>query len=512
MTGITHWRWRLAATFLLFLIVYSVFVQRTGTNQLSRLDLTFSMSYEGRLQIDHFGANSIDKAYEGHHYYSDKAPGVSFLALPWYQFFRHWFRLDQVNIDTQFMLDFITWLINSVLNVPFSALLVIFMLLIGFQMQPRGDRFWQVAFIFGLGTLSWPYATLLFGHNIASFFSFAAFALAFAVVRLQKNASWLLLLSGVSAGMGVLVEYPNGIIAIALLVYLWFTLRDRRQILWFIAGGLAMALLLAAYNTATFGAPWRISYLYHSAPWGEHHREGVLGVTWPRWVHIHQLLFSPKGLFYLMPVTLLAPVAYWQMSRQRRWRAEFYLFLALPLLFLGLNSAYFYTMGGSSPGPRFLLVSFPYLFLPYVFLSGRWRWPLWLLGGVSGIIQFAIVAGNPLVGRFANPLLEYWLPRLLVKHEGMPILFRLRYGLPYTISLLLLFLLVILGIIVWLWPVVKSLAGKSLLVTVTALFLVVYLLASGPVNLRHPRQIPPSFLQASPPIRDGGPLLPTDPF
>jgi len=511
LTRPTHFRWRLLATFLVFLTVYTIFMQRTGSNALSRLNLTFSLSYEGRLQIDHFAHDSIDKAYFNRHYYTDKAPGVSLLALPWFDFFRKWFRLDSVNTDTHLMMDFITWLINGVVNAPFSALLVVLIALAAYRFRPEGNRFWLIAYLFGLATLIWPYATLLFGHNVASCFSFAAFVLAF-WVRTGDDSPWLLFLSGLSAGFAVIVEYPNGIIAVALLVYLWFTLKDRRSLLWFAAGGGIMLIGLLVYNTAAFGAPWHISYMYHAAPWGAEQRQGLLGVTVPTWHKFDELLFSPRGLFYLMPVAWLVPIAYWQMFRRKQWRPEFYLFLTISLLFLLLNSAYFYTMGGSVPGPRFLLVTFPYLFIPYLFIEGRWRWLLWPLAAVSGLIQFAIVDGNPGVGRFANPLLQYWLPRVFLEHQGVPLVPRLRWGIPYRWSIALIFLIVALGFLVWLWRVTPTRKGRAKMISLTALLLVLYLVFASPLDVRHPRQIPPTFLRPSPPVRDGGPLLPTDPF
>src|SRR5207248_9158610 len=53
-----------------------------GWPDVSRLALTQSVAYDGTLRIDRFARQTEDRADFGGRTYSDKAPGVSFLALP----------------------------------------------------------------------------------------------------------------------------------------------------------------------------------------------------------------------------------------------------------------------------------------------------------------------------------------------------------------------------------------------------------------------------------------------
>src|SRR5215471_13463016 len=66
------------ATFLSFLYFY----EGGGWNQNSRFDLVRSITERHTLQIDAYHENTQDKAHFRGHYYSDKAPGQVFLAVP----------------------------------------------------------------------------------------------------------------------------------------------------------------------------------------------------------------------------------------------------------------------------------------------------------------------------------------------------------------------------------------------------------------------------------------------
>lgn len=498
--------WALYATlFFLLLIVFGVFVQGVGPNQLSRLNLTLALAHEGRLEIDTYTANAIDRAYYNGHYYSDKAPLVSFLGYPVYQALRALQHLDAVNLDTRLMLTYLLWVLNASINVPLTALLVLVFLHVGRTLRPNLGMPWLVAFVLAFATLMFPYATMLFGHNVAAFFGFVPFAIAL-YVRLGRLSDRWLFLAGFLAGLGVVAEYPNGVFAIVLVIYVAATRRSWRSVAWVIAGGLGPALMLAAYNTLAFDSPFHFSYLYHAAPWGKEHREGILGVRWPSLTHLAQILFSPKGLFYLMPVSWLAPVAYVAMWRERRWRAEFWVSLLIPLTVLLLNAGYFYTLGGSSPGPRFLVPTFPFLFLPYVFLGKRWRWPLVGLALITGAIQFLIVVVNPLVGRFDNPLLAYWLPRFVRGQTKAGLVVRQRYGIPYRLGLAFVIGVMAAGpLLVWAWLRLPPGRRERMARIALVLSLGLYVLTAFPVDVRHPTSVPAFYLQPSPPVRDNPP-------
>jgi hypothetical protein len=58
------------------------FAYGEGWPDVSRLALTQSFAYDGSVRIDRFARQTEDRADFGGHSYSDKAPGLSFVALP----------------------------------------------------------------------------------------------------------------------------------------------------------------------------------------------------------------------------------------------------------------------------------------------------------------------------------------------------------------------------------------------------------------------------------------------
>src|SRR5215831_1249304 len=80
-TSAAHWKIATLlgiTSFLSFLYFY----EGGGWNQNSRFDLVRAITERHTLQIDAYHENTEDKAHFRGHYYSDKAPGLVFLAVP----------------------------------------------------------------------------------------------------------------------------------------------------------------------------------------------------------------------------------------------------------------------------------------------------------------------------------------------------------------------------------------------------------------------------------------------
>lgn len=70
--------------FVLTFAAFAWLAPQTPSNAqvVTRLGLTLSIVESGRLDIDRFADRTIDKALFEGHYYADKVPGLSFLAIP----------------------------------------------------------------------------------------------------------------------------------------------------------------------------------------------------------------------------------------------------------------------------------------------------------------------------------------------------------------------------------------------------------------------------------------------
>ncbi|MGH2352131.1 MAG: hypothetical protein ACRDJN_11030, partial [Chloroflexota bacterium] len=73
------------ALFCVSLVASGYFIYRgPHHNPDSRLALTYSLVERAALDIDPYAAETRDRAYVRGHYYTDKAPGLSFLLAPLY--------------------------------------------------------------------------------------------------------------------------------------------------------------------------------------------------------------------------------------------------------------------------------------------------------------------------------------------------------------------------------------------------------------------------------------------
>src|SRR4029453_11239442 len=73
--------------FLVWVAALSFF-HEVGPQDITRLALTESLALDGSLRIDRWQEEPPDKAVYRGHYYSDKAPLLSFMALPPFVGFR----------------------------------------------------------------------------------------------------------------------------------------------------------------------------------------------------------------------------------------------------------------------------------------------------------------------------------------------------------------------------------------------------------------------------------------
>lgn len=483
--------------FFVLLLVYSYFIQNTGTDQLSRLDVILAIGRDHTVAIDGFSGNTLGKTVSNGHTYSDKSPGIAVLGVPAYVALNAILRLDTYPWDAYSFWQYLTYLMTvCTVALPSAILAVVFL---HFLRRLSGNENANLAVTLGLAlaTPFFPYATMFFTHNLAAALGFGAFYLAF-LFKEREGGPGLLALGGLLLGLGAFVEYPTAMVAVALAVYLWLAAPERRRGLVWLAAGMAPGLLLLlAYNQAAFGSPFQVGYTQAGPLVGEH-QKGLLGITLPSLSTAWELTFGWKGLFVYSPLMLLAPLGLWQMARHPRWRAEGILFSALVIVFFVANTAYFSPFGALAVGPRFLIAVFPFLAAPLVLLWPRLRWPLLALGLLSFGLMLAVTVLSPYVrSDFANPWLEFWLPQL---RKGYVVLTvpHVRFGLRHLFSLGLLgvFLAGVGGATVAL----GRLRGKQPAlyengqVALLAIVIGAYLLFGFPLDPRHPTQVPPRFI------------------
>jgi hypothetical protein len=387
---------------------YAYFFQGGGWNPNSRLALTRALVERGTLAIDAYRGATDDWSVRGGHFYTNKAPGLSFAAAPGCLAARA--LGPAADLDGEARLRLCGYLANLSANALPSALLglLLFGALGRLGAGAPAARAWLVL-AYGLGTLALPYATAFYAHQPAAALGFAAFA-AWLAAGGRADGRPLALLAGAAAGAAVLFEMSCALVALALCLLPQRDASRRGLLPWYALGGLPAAAALALYQQLAFGSPFGAPFLYAN-PAVEVRVEGAL-FGWPTPGRIAALLVLPqRGLLYSSPLLALAPLGVGALRRADPGAAR--VALAVPLGFLLLVASFHAWQGGFAPGPRYLVPCLPFLFLPTA-LAMR-RWPRLAAGlaalSVAAMLAIASVAVE-IPSSVANPLFGFALPQL----------------------------------------------------------------------------------------------------
>jgi hypothetical protein len=403
-----------AALFAVAFAAYAYFFQGGGWNAAVRFDLVRAVVEERTVRIDGYEGNTGDLAFRDGHYYCDKAPGLSFAAVPVYA------AVFPFAGDGRVRARFVNgaaWLATAVTVALPSAAAVVTLFLLGEVLGLRPAWRALLALAYAFGTLAFPYSTLFYGHQLAAALLFMAFGLlARARWRGGRASAARLALAGALLGAAVTVEYPSLLAAAVIVSYAAAFVRPWPRLIWLAAGAALPLLGLAAYHTVAFGSPFTLPYAYST---DSPRRQGAffgLGAPSPR--VLYGILLSPyRGLFYSAPWLLLALPGAVRLWRRGRLRAEATVVAAVSLLYVALNAGLVDWHGGWGTGPRHLVPALPFLALAAGgLLAGRT--PSRPEAGSYGVavaysaaLMFVATSVHPEVPRwFGRPFPDYLFP------------------------------------------------------------------------------------------------------
>jgi hypothetical protein len=408
--------------FWLTILVYAYFVpEYFSWNTESHLYPAFSFVDHGTFQIDRYQQYLGDKAYWHGHYYSDKAPGLTFLAIPVYAVLHvmlgnqpGYGYIHSRTIEYYISFDMIRlrYGITFLLVILPSAGLVWLLWLFLTHLTSSAGWSLIVTAVYAFGTTAFLYSDWFFSHQITAVLLFASFLLLYWHVRYKPPNRRMYLLSacaGLLAGYSVISEFPTAIIAALLGIYLLVVARSRlRTLLAFAAGMIPPAALAIYYNIAAFGAPFATGYMHvHSEFYHSNIHGGIGGITnplnygiqIPTWNVIWQLtLGTYRGLFFICPVLLLFVPGVIVMWRRRSLRPELWLCVAIVVIYLIVDASRGVDQngwsGGASVTSRHLVPMLPFMVIPIaVGLRNRpFRNAFLALGAVSMAIMFIVVS------------------------------------------------------------------------------------------------------------------------
>ena len=364
--------------FVSLFVPFAYFNHSDGWNQGARLAELHAIVLKSTLSIDAYHELTGDKALIDGHYYSEKAPAIVLAALPAFSATVAAQKLVGIDPDSPEGWRLSQWVATAGSVGVLAALggVAFFGLLV-----PRLGVPIAVVSTYGvfLGSLTFPYATAMFGHGG----TIGLLCLALWAV-LGRNAPPYDYLAGLFAGLAVAAEYPAVIPCTALGLYLAYVDVPRA---W--RFGLALApgaLLILGNNYLISGSPLQVSYGSNPA-FPEITSSNAFGFNLPDPDAAAGLLWGEyRGLFFWCPVLAMAIPGLAMLFRKHppiAWMTT----IVLVFVFLQVSSFYSW-FGGNAVGPRYLTPSLPFFGLAAAYGIKRFPIP----GVALALLSIALMA------------------------------------------------------------------------------------------------------------------------
>ena len=389
----SHWKTALLLGCVTF-ISFSYFYEGGGWNQNSRFDLLRAIVERGTLEIDAYQENTEDKVPFNGHFYSDKAPGLVFLAVPVAVAVRPALRAAGLDLQSSRGVLWLSYVVSAGAVALPTALGGICLYFLGLRCggSSAGAAFATV--VMCLGTPIWAWASLFWAHALVGACLVFAFA---AALKLRENNSppadigWALAV-GFAAGWATVTEYPaapaSAMLAFLALTQAWPRGRAAR---WRAAAGIGVGAVicvavLLGYLHAVFGA-FRPSYSYYDPnSFSFMKQQGYMGLTYPHPDRLLKLLFGcSRGLLFASPVMAAAPFGLWWLWKEKRFSAAALVAGAIAAYYFLFNASFYWWKAGLTFGPRYAGACIPLLCLGLAVAWPR-ATPVWrqVLIGLAG--------------------------------------------------------------------------------------------------------------------------------
>jgi 4-amino-4-deoxy-L-arabinose transferase-like glycosyltransferase len=465
------------ATFLSFVYFY----EGGGWNQNSRFDLLRAILERHTLTIDAYHENTEDKAHFQGHYYSDKAPGLVFLAVPFAAVARAGMRfvgVDPASARGEYALS---WLVTAwAVALPTAlAAVCLFLLLLRFGVDAIGAAFATV--VMAVGTPMLAYASLFWAHALVGaclLFAFAATLKLAEVSTARAELSWALT-AGLAAGWATVTEYPaapaSALAAFLALGQVWKRgkVARLRVLVGVSVGATICAAILFGYLHAAFGG-FRPSYSYYDPnSFSFMQQQGYMGLTYPHPDRLLKLLFGcSRGLLFASPVMIAAVAGLWWLRYKFRWPAS--VAIAIVVYYFLFNASFYWWKAGLAFGPRYAGACIPLMCLGigvcWSRFSKPWRIVMIAAGAFGVFIAVMVVSTSSQLSMqescpiFHSSWPAFWSGQLAANHESMLLASEAQgsYGASNLGQVIGLHGLGSLGPFVLMWGVVCGLVARIL--------------------------------------------------
>jgi hypothetical protein len=425
------------------LLVFPYVAAINNPNENVRTYMTMALVERGTLRIDDIVerqgwvndmAKVPDRHGPGHHYYSVKAPAVSFMALPpYWAFTKVAPRLGHpVPTITSPVEDRAWWLRTATwVNRLFAVQIPCFLFLVWFERYLRAfspDATLRLSAVAaaGLGTNYVAYTLMFASHALYAVAAFASFGITERAWRLshgdpRARRARDAFLAGFFAGLSVLLEYHALPVALIFSGFAIVVFRRPTRALAFIGGGMINAVVMMLFQWRAYGNPLTPGHkMVENQKFAAEHAQGVFGILAPSWENVRNLStdlgFGFFGTSPFMWLGLLAiPFGLFIVSgtaRQRRERRTVTaIWLSAMLSMWLINAGAIEWRAGWTIGPRYLGAAPPFFAFGAVCaleaLGERDRFARATVRGVAAGLAIASVVSIGLVGLVYNSLPEH---------------------------------------------------------------------------------------------------------
>jgi hypothetical protein len=382
-------------------LAFAIPIQAEGWNQTSHYALVRALDH-GTPQIDAYKATTGDEVLYRDHWYANKAPGFAFWELPAYKALKIVGLAGEAKVgsgDTNRAI----WLLGLWGTVLPGIVLLLLVRSVAERLEPGFGT--AAALTVGLGSLIFPFATMLFSHLFSATLVFGAFAVLFhEFARPSPARRWVVGSAGLLVGLATTTEYPSLLAGLVLGLYALARMWERRRPAELLDRAACYALGAAIgvvpvllYNRWAFGSFTHIAYANM-----REQQTGFFGVGVPHLSVALKLLLSYRGLLTLAPVLVMAGVGAGLLYR-RGSRPEALTIAGIGLLLLLNDSGFVAPFGGLVLGPRYLITWLPFLGIALAPAWRRYPGPTLTLGIASAVAMLVPTMTQPMVGLDSDP-------------------------------------------------------------------------------------------------------------
>lgn len=372
---------------------------------MSRFFLTRAIVEDYKFEINSFYNQTGDRANYKDEYYSDKTPGLSFLATPVYTLYRFLYNQFVSNVVTQRNLEstplnyyskgisftydsnpgnFILssmFLITVFTSSLFSAMTVLLIYKISEYLIDDEKQRILIVIIYGLGTLAFIHSIVFTSHSIEAFLGFLSFYLLLKSKKYERKKETIFL-AGIVLGLGIVVSRFVLFIFIPCLLYVIFI--NKRMVLIFLIGFAIGILPLLIYYQIIFGGPflWIVGGLKYidtiSSPtyldkiYSDYTGNEIIPLSYLKTnlipIILQILVFPSKGLFLYYPILVFSFVGLFYSYKKYKLESTIILFLFSLCLIMTASGIPVWWGGFSGFGIRYMLPTIPFLMIPLMIL------------------------------------------------------------------------------------------------------------------------------------------------